>query len=103
MDPSRARRPRAIAVVVAVTIALTACDASEGTVSAGPPATNATVASLLPTTVSGLPSFDFGTFEQLLYQLRGTPVVVNIWASWCGPCRDEAPVLVDGAQRYGDR
>jgi thiol-disulfide isomerase/thioredoxin len=28
-----------------------------------------------------------------LDELRGTPIVLNFWASWCIPCRDEAPLL----------
>jgi cytochrome c biogenesis protein CcmG, thiol:disulfide interchange protein DsbE len=28
-----------------------------------------------------------------LEELRGTPLVLNVWASWCVPCREEAPVL----------
>lgn len=34
--------------------------------------------------------------------LRGKPAVINFWASWCVPCRDEAPMLSEAAERYGD-
>jgi len=68
----------------------------------GPVATNASTVSLLPANVSALPSFDFATYERLLYQLRGTPVVVNLWASWCGPCAKETPALVAAAKRFGN-
>lgn len=40
-------------------------------------------------------------FEKRLAQLRGYPVVVNAWASWCGPCREEFPTLQQLSARYG--
>lgn len=44
-----------------------------------------------------LPDVSLDEFEGMLVGLRGQPVVVNIWASWCAPCRTEMPMLVAGA------
>jgi cytochrome c biogenesis protein CcmG, thiol:disulfide interchange protein DsbE len=42
-------------------------------------------------------------FEERIAALRGYPVVVNVWASWCGPCRFEFPTLQKLSAQYGKR
>ena len=48
-----------------------------------------------------LPLLDGG--ELVLSQHIGRPVVINFWASWCHPCREEAPALERAWRSYGDR
>lgn len=67
------------------------------------PARNATEAPLLPVFADTLPTMDADTFERLLSQLEGTPVLVNFWGSWCPPCKEEMPRLVAAHGEFGDR
>ncbi len=52
------------------------------------------------------PAFRLATLEGRtldLGELRGRPVVLNFWASWCGPCKEEAPLLERVWKTYRDR
>lgn len=48
-----------------------------------------------------LPTLDGGTVR--LSDLRGHPVVINFWATWCPPCRAEMPAIIREYKRYKDR
>jgi cytochrome c biogenesis protein CcmG, thiol:disulfide interchange protein DsbE len=52
-------------------------------------------------TPSGLPDVVLpclgGGREVRLAGLRGKPMMINVWAQWCGPCREEAPYLAEVA------
>lgn len=84
---------RSVLVLVVVALVSSACG-DDGSSTGG---------SLLPSDPAALPTFDLGSYRSLLEELEGTPVLVNIWASWCGPCRVEGPHLAAAHARYGDR
>ena len=58
----------------------------------------------------GTPAAPAFTLERLdgkgplsIESLRGKTVVINFWASWCGPCKDETPLLQQGWQQVAVR
>lgn len=50
-----------------------------------------------------LPAFEVNDLNGTLYSndnLKGKVVVINLWATWCGPCRQEIPILNQLVQKY---
>lgn len=67
----------------------------------------ATAAGGLATVHVGAPPPDFTVRTKhgpvQLSQLRGKPVVINFWTTWCPPCTDELPYFARLSRDYGDR
>jgi len=61
------------------------------------------------TTVDTTPPMpDFTVYDQegnahMLSEFRGKPVILNFWASWCGPCVGEMPEFEKAYQQYGQQ
>lgn len=46
---------------------------------------------------------DLQGYRKILQQNRGKPLLVNFWATYCEPCRDEYPMLNELAKQYAPR
>ncbi|WP_420635864.1 TlpA family protein disulfide reductase [Candidatus Palauibacter sp.] len=60
----------------------------------------------VPSGAKRAPDATFRTLEggeASLHDLRGNVVIANLWGTWCLPCRDELPELVELARSYADR
>ena len=89
---------RVVAAALAIATASVACTGSPAPrIGSSGSGTSGPAPITMPLTPEALPLVDVAGFQELLRQLHGRPVVVNVWASWCAPCIAEAPILRQAA------
>lgn len=115
MPLSRSFKPAVLALALAGPILIGGCDrqsespAQPGAQSAAKSANGAKDApAKLDRTRQGSELPDFTLFDPAgntlrLRDLKGQPILINLWATWCAPCVAELPTLNTLASRSGDR
>jgi thiol-disulfide isomerase/thioredoxin len=97
------KRPHAIAWVAAVAIVSAAAGAAYHWWSCGGDEERAARARAVADSVFSARLTDLQGGAPTLEQWRGQVVVVNFWATWCAPCREEIPGFVRLQERHGPR
>src|SRR6266511_4162960 len=92
---------RRVATLLLLASALAGCGASSSSIPAGSVKPSRTALQDLKAQANQILDGGPSAFERRLAQLRGHPIVVNQWASWCGPCRYEFPFFQRLARKYG--
>lgn len=64
---------------------------------------SAAPASVSPAALFAASFFDGANVPQALGQFQGKVVVLNFWATWCAPCREEMPAFSRVQKRWADR
>lgn len=108
LSPERASSTVRIATMLGfVVLVLGACSSSTGTAGGATAADTAPCPRGHGREIADLPRLSLpcltapGALD--ISRLHGTPEVINMWASWCGPCREEMPMLERAQERLGDR
>jgi cytochrome c biogenesis protein CcmG/thiol:disulfide interchange protein DsbE len=91
-------RRRAAALTAVLVLGLAGCGSEEDA-----PTAPAKPATGLSSESGGLVGGGTDAFLAQVRKLKGTPIVVNQWASWCGPCRFEFPFFKEMAEKYEGR
>jgi cytochrome c biogenesis protein CcmG, thiol:disulfide interchange protein DsbE len=99
---------RSIAVVIALALVVAGCGPSNSEGGKHPDYAKALADAPAPLAALHRQANDLlpggvDAYEKRIAALRGYPIVVNVWGSWCGPCRFEFPTLQRLSAHYGRR